>query len=442
MVPGYPAVLGALPDAVVVHRFPDLFGGPATVLRGTAGSLALLVIDAPHLYGRAGNPYLGPDGREWPDNGVRFAALGAAGAALGAGVVPGLEFDIVHAHDWQGAMAVVYLHFHDGPRPATVLTVHNLAFQGRYPGSLFPRLGLPDSAFSVAGLEYHGDVNFLKGGLSYADRITTVSPTYAREITGLENGMGLDGLLRYRANVLSGILNGIDDSVWNPETDALIPARFGRGAVDGRAVNKAALQRRMDLDENPDALLIGVISRLTSQKGLDMLVDQIDGLVADDVQIAVLGAGDPALERAFVAAAEWHLGSVGCIIGYDEPLAHLIEAGSDALLVPSRFEPCGLTQLYALRYGSIPVVSRVGGLADSVIDANEAALAAGVATGLQFWPATPEAMQDALRRLLVLWHDKPAWQRMQDNGMTADVSWHGQAKRYIGLYQSLLAERG
>jgi starch synthase len=441
MVPGYPAVLDALTGAEPVHRFPDLFGGPATVVRGTSGSLDLLAVDAPHLYARAGNPYIGADGAEWADNGMRFAGLGAAAAAVGVGIAPGLVFDIVHAHDWQAAMAVVYLQFHDGPRPGTVLTVHNLAFQGRYRASLFPRLGLPAMAFSLNGLEYHGDVSFLKGGLSYADRLTTVSPTYAREITGPENGMGLDGLLRYRASALSGILNGTDDAVWNPAKDTLIPSRYARGTLTKRAANKIVVQQRLGLDENPDALLVGVISRLTSQKGLDMLVDQLDPLVAAGMQIAVLGSGDPALEQAFVSAAEWHLGSVGCAIGYDETLAHLIQAGSDAVLVPSRFEPCGLTQLYALRYGAIPVVSRVGGLADSVIDANEAALSAGVATGIQFWPATPEALQSALDRLLALWRDRPAWERVQRNGMAADVSWRGPAGRYAALYKSILAER-
>ena len=335
-------------------------------------------------------------------------------------------------------MAVVYLHFHDGPRPGTVLTIHNMAFQGRYPATLFPRLGLPASAFGLNGLEFHGDVNFLKGGLSYADRITTVSPGYAREITGVENGMGLDGVLRYRGGDLTGILNGIDDTVWNPATDPLLPARYSRGKMGKRADNKLALQQQMGLEENPDALLIGVISRLTSQKGLDMLLDQLDTLAGDGLQLALLGSGEPELEQAFVAAAEWHLGSVGCVIGYDETVAHLIQAGSDALLVPSRFEPCGLTQLYALRYGSVPVVSRVGGLADSVIDANEAALAAGVATGIQFWPATPEALQIALDRLQTLWRDKPAWAQVQRNGMAADVSWRRPANQYIALYRSLL----
>jgi starch synthase len=444
MVPGYPAVLVALTDAVAIHRFPDLFGGPATVLRGSAGSLDLIVVDAPHLYARAGNPYLGPDGAEWADNGIRFAALGAAAAALATGAVPGLTFDIVHAHDWQAAMAAVYLRFHEGVRPGTVLTVHNLAFQGRYRANLFPRLGLPPAAFALDGLEYHGDVSFLKGGLSSADRLTTVSPTYAHEITSLDNGMGLDGLLRHRGGVLSGILNGIDDTVWNPATDPLIPSRYARGkSVPGKRVaNKAALQQRMGLDEKPDALLIGVVSRLTSQKGLDMLVDQLDDLEAAGMQLALLGSGDPDLERAFVAAAEWYLGSVGCVLGYDEELAHLIQAGSDALLVPSRFEPCGLTQLYALRYGAIPVVSRVGGLADSVIDANEAALAARVATGIQFWPATPDGLQWALQRLSMLWRNRPAWEQVQRNGMATDVSWRGPARRYIALYRSIQEKRG
>lgn len=441
VVPGYPAVMGALSGGTVVYQFPDLFGGPAGVVHATAAGLDLLVIDAPHLFGRAGNPYLGADGREWPDNGVRFAGLGAAAAAIGTGAVAGLTFDIVHAHDWQAAMAPVYLQYHSGPRPGTVLTVHNLAFQGRYPAALFPRLGLPDSAFTIDGLEYHGDVSFLKGGLSFADALTTVSPTYAREIQGLEDGMGLDGLMRRRAGSLTGILNGIDDTVWDPATDALIPGKFSRTRMARRGANRTALQQRFGLAETPSALILGIVSRLTSQKGLDMLLGYVDDLMLDGVQIAVLGSGDPALEQSFIAAAARHRDSIGCVIGYDEPLAHLIQAGSDALLVPSRFEPCGLTQMYALRYGTIPVVSRVGGLADSVIDANDAALAAGVATGIQFWPATPQALGIALRKMLALWRDRPVWQRMQRNAMAADVSWRGPAKQYAALYESLLTEQ-
>ncbi len=441
LVPGYPAVLQGLKNAVEVYHFPDMFGGPANVFRGSAASLDLLVLDAPHLFGRQGNPYLGPDGREWHDNGIRFAALGATAAAIGTGLIPGLTFDIVHAHDWQAAMAPVYLNYHDGPRPGTVLTIHNLAFQGRYPGWLFPRLGLPGSAFAFDGLEYHHDVSFLKGGLSFADRLTTVSPTYAREIIGQENGMGLDALLRYRAGSLAGIVNGIDDTVWNPATDELIPHKFSRGRLGQRAGNKVALQQRLGLNQSPSALLIGIVSRLTSQKGLDILLDQLAALLARGVQVALLGSGDPAMEFGFIEAAARNPGSIGCVIGYNEQLAHLIQAGSDALLVPSRFEPCGLTQLCALRYGSIPVVSRVGGLADTVIDANEAALTAGVATGIQFSPVTAEGLDDALRRLTELWRNQPVWQRLQRNAMAADVSWRNPASHYAALFQSILAER-
>lgn len=439
LLPGYPAVMAALADADVAHAFDDLFGGPARVLAGRAAGLDLLALDAPHLFARPGNPYLGPDGREWPDNGPRFAGLGAAAAAMAVGVDGGAGFDILHAHDWQGAMAVAYLHFHDGPRPGTVLTIHNLAFQGRYPATLFPRLGLPSSAFDIDGMEFHGDINFLKAGLFYADRLTTVSPSYAREITGAENGMGLDGVLRRRADVLSGILNGIDDTIWDPEADPLIPAPFGRQRLSRRHANKDALQQRFGLQPNRDALLLGVVSRMTTQKGLDLLIPRLGELAQAGVQLAVLGAGEPAFERAFTEAAALWPERIGCVIGYDEALAHLIQAGSDALLVPSRFEPCGLTQMYALRYGNIPLVARVGGLADTVIDANAAALSAGVATGIQFAPVTPDAFWDALQRLIALWPRRRVWERMQRNGMGADVSWRRPAEQYAALYQTLLA---
>jgi starch synthase len=443
MVPGYPAVLTALADGQAVHRFDDLFGGPAMVVRGSAGDLDLLAIDAPHLYARPGNPYLGPDGQDWPDNDVRFAALGAAAAALAVGDAPdaGGPFDVVHAHDWQAALATAYLRFHPGPRPGTVLTIHNLAFQGMFPASLFPRLGLPQAAFSVDGLEFYGIVNYLKAGLVYADRLTTVSPTYAREITRPENGAALDGVLRGRGGDLSGIINGIDDNVWNPDTDTLLPAPFSSARLARRSANKAALQQRMALAARPGALLIGVVSRLTHQKGIDLLLDCLDRLVGLDIQLAVLGSGDPVMQQGITEAAGRHPGQVACVIGYDEALAHLMQAGCDALLMPSRFEPCGLTQLCALHYGALPIVSRVGGLADTVIDANEAALGSGVATGFQFAPVTAAALTEALERAARLWQDRRAWQRMQRNAMAADVSWRRSAERYAALFKALEAER-
>ncbi|HVZ07194.1 glycogen synthase GlgA [Rhodopila sp.] len=457
LVPGYPAVTAALTTASEAARFDDLFGGPATVLAGTTAGLKLLVLDAPHLFARDGSPYFGPDGRPWPDNDLRFAALSATGAALAVGEgapgptasgkaaiggkVAGRGFDIVHAHDWQAALAAVYLHVHDGPRPGTVLTIHNLAFQGLFPASLYPRLGLPPGLFTPAGLEFWGQVSYLKGGLVFADRLTTVSPTYGLEISHAGAGAGLDGVLRERGDVLCGILNGIDDTVWDPARDTLIPSPFSAPRLPRRAANKAALQQRMGLAPEPGTLLIGIVSRLTEQKGLDLLLEEIGPRAATGMQFVILGSGDPVMQDGFLAAAAAHPDRIGCEIGYDEALAHLIQAGADAVLMPSRFEPCGLTQLCALRYGAIPIVSRVGGLADTVIDANPAALAAGVATGIQFAPVTGPALSDALDRAETLWRDRATWTRMQRNAMKADVSWRRSAQEYATLYRALEAER-
>ncbi|MBS0640181.1 MAG: glycogen synthase GlgA [Proteobacteria bacterium] len=437
LIPGYPEVLQALDRGEILQHFDDLFGGPATVVAGSAAGLELLVLDAPHLYNRDGSPYFGPDGRLWPDNDLRFAALGAAAAALAVG----LGFDVVHAHDWQAALAVVYLHVHAGRRPGTVLTIHNLAFQGHFPGSLFPRLGLPPGLFSRDGLEYWGDVSYLKGGLLFADRLTTVSPTYAREITHQDAGAGLDGVLRWRSGVLSGILNGIDDTVWNPSEDPHIASPFSAQRLMRRIANKVALKEQLGLAPDPTALLIGIISRMTEQKGLDLLLAQIGARAVGGMQFAILGSGEPWMQEGFLAAVRQHPGRVACVLGYNEPLAHLIQAGSDAILMPSRFEPCGLTQLCALRYGAIPIVGRVGGLADTVVDANEAALSAGVATGIQFAPVTDGALTEALNRAAALWQDKATWTRMQRNALKQDVSWRRSAQKYAELYRALEAER-
>ena len=441
LLPGYPAVVKALKGGKAVHTYADLFGGPARLLSGKSAGLPLLVLDAPHLYDRKGNPYVGPDGQDWPDNAQRFAALARCGADIGLGLTKLPVPDIVHAHDWQAALAPAYLHYADAPRPATVMTVHNLAFQGRFPAAMLEPLGFPPAAFAYDGIEYYGGIGFLKAGLQLCDRITTVSPTYALEILGAEAGMGLDGLLRARAGVLHGIINGIDTQVWNPASDPDIPAAYDLKRLKGRKTAKRELQQRLGLRADPDALVYGVVSRLSWQKGLDLLLDSLPAMLETGAQLALLGSGDPALERGFENAMSlWH-GRVACQFGYDEALAHLIQAGSDALLVPSRFEPCGLTQLCALRYGSVPVVARVGGLADTVIDANEMALARGVATGVQFSPVDRPMLEAALRRTAGLWADKPVWSRMQKNGMSVDVSWTGPARRYAKLYRDLLAER-
>ena len=439
LVPGYPAVLTALDAAETAHEWVDLFGGPARLLAGKAAGLGLFAIEAPHLYARAGDPYRGPDGRDWPDNGLRFAALGLAAAEIGQGVVPGFRPDIVHAHDWQAGLAPAYLAYGEAHRPGTVMTVHNLAFQGQFPPDLLPRLGLAPRAWAVDGVEYYGTIGYLKAGLQLADRITTVSPTYAIEIRTPEAGMGLDGLLRARASVLCGILNGIDEEVWNPATDANLASTFDVAHPEARPRNKAVLQARLGLARAPDALLFGVVTRLAWQKGMDLLLQAIPFLVARGAQLALLGSGERELEHGFAATAAAHPGRVSVRMGYDEALAHLIQGGADSVLVPSRFEPCGLTQLCALRYGALPVVARVGGLADTVIDANEVALAAGVATGIQFAPVTREALEAAIERAAALWADNAGWRGAQLRAMTTDVGWARPARHYAALYRALAA---
>jgi len=436
LVPGYPDVVKAMPAAEVLLQLRNFYGGPARVLGGAHEGLDLLVLDAPHLFARPGNPYLAPDGKDWPDNGLRFAALARMAANIGLGALASFVPDIVHAHDWQAALAPVFLHYTSGKRPGTVMTVHNLAYQGQFPQEMLETIGLPPESFSIRGVEYYGNISFLKGGLQFADRITTVSPTYAQEIQGDEGGMGLGGLLRERSAALSGILNGIDTSVWNPATDASIAARYSVDALAQRAANKVALQRRFELDRKPDAPLLGVISRLSWQKGLDLLLANLDTILAEGMQLALLGSGDRDLQDGYDAAAKAHPGRIGVVIGYDERLAHLIQAGSDALVVPSRFEPCGLTQLCALRYGAVPIVAGVGGLEDTVVDADEADARA---TGFKFDPATPDGLAGALRRASVSFHDKAAWRHLQRNAMTTDVSWRNRASRYAGLYRDILA---
>ncbi len=437
LVPGYPAVLAALRDAAVVHSVPDLFGSTARVLAGTAAGLSLFCVDAPHLYDRAGTPYGGADGSDFPDNPQRFAALSQMAAAIGLGAVPQFVPDVVHAHDWHAGLAAAYLHYSGQRRPATVMTAHNLAFQGRFPAELLGVLGLPLAAYNVEGVEFYGGIGFLKAGLRLADAITTVSPTYAAEICTPEGGMGLDGLLRTRSAVLFGILNGIDTHVWNPAADPHLAANFGAYRLRRRLRNKAALQARFGLAPDPATLLFGVVSRLTQQKGMDLLLAALPALLGHGAQLVVLGTGESRLQDGLAAAAAAHPGRVGLLAGFDENLAHLIQAGCDALLVPSRFEPCGLTQLCALRYGALPVVARVGGLVDTVIDANPAALAAEVATGVQFAPVTQAGLEQAIARTARLWRTPRAWAGMQRNAMQAEVGWNRPAAEYAALYRDL-----
>jgi len=441
LVPGYPAVMKRLESQTTAATIDNLFSGPARIVAGAAAGLDILALDAPHLYDRDGGPYGDQGGSDWQDNWRRFAALGKAGQLIADGLIDGYLPDLLHAHDWQAAMAPAYVRLVGRRRVPTVMTVHNLAFQGQYGPIIFGELALPGEAMSLDGVEYYGGVGYLKAGLQLANAITAVSPTYAAEIHMPEFGMGLDGLIRARDGVVHGIVNGIDPEVWNPAADAALASQYSAKALADRIANRRAVEQRFGLDPS-DAPIFCVVSRLTWQKGMDMLAAVVDDLVAMGGRLVVLGSGDQSLEGALLAAAARHRGRIGVVIGYDEPLSHLMQGGCDAILIPSRFEPCGLTQLYGLRYGCVPVVARTGGLADTVIDANDAAVSAGVATGIQFAPINADGLRQAIARAIGLYRDPAVWSAMQRQGMAADVSWSRSAARYADLYRSLIPSIG
>ena len=443
LLPGFPAVLQGLHHTRVVCELGALFGAArATLLFGQlAGSgVGGYVIDAPLLYRREGNPYLAPDGSDWPDNLQRFALLGWVAAHLASAELDvGWAPDIVHAHDWHAALACAYLAAQPLRRVQSVFTVHNLAYQGRFDAADFHLLGLPGRFMASAGLEFHGQLSCMKAGLVFADRVTTVSPTYAREMATPEFGCGLDGLVRSRGADVSGILNGVDRVVWNPQTDGAIVAHFGADALAGKALCKAALQTALGLPAEPQAPLFALVSRLTSQKGLDLVLGALPELLAHGGQLAVQGSGDPQIERALAATAAQYPRRVAVRLGYDENFAHQMVAGADAMLVPSRFEPCGLTQLYALRYGTVPVVRRVGGLADTVQDVGQAR---DGATGFVFDAANAAALADAITRTVAAFRSPSVWRQLMQRGMQQDFSWAEAAQHYIALYRSMLPARG
>ncbi len=433
LIPGYKAVLAALKRPKTVLTLPDLLGTKARVLAATVAGLDLLILDAPDLFDRDGSPYLDAAGNDWPDNDLRFAALCKAAALIAADGVQGWVPDLLHLHDWQAGLTPVYMAVVGAKQP-TVLTIHNIAFHGLTAYNRLKTLELPASGFDLDGFEYYSHISALKAGLTRATALTTVSPTYAHELMTPEFGMGLEGVLKTRVRALTGILNGIDTQTWDPGKDPAIK-RFS--APGGKAANARAMRAEFGLAKS-DGPLCAVVSRLSDQKGLDLLLQALPALLAGGGQIALLGSGDRTLENAWLNAAATHPGQVGVRIGYDESLSHRMYAGADAVLVPSRFEPCGLTQLYALRYGALPVVARTGGLADTVIHANAAAIAAGCATGLAHSPNSVAALENTLAELCTLWHHKPTVQRMQRNAMKHPVGWEASAPLYAALYAGLV----
>ncbi len=419
LLPGYDEVMASLDLRVVASI--NLLGVEARLLE--AGHY--LVIDCPQLYRRAGGPYQDAAGEDWPDNGLRFGLLSKVAALLGSAASPiAWPAQVVHCNDWPCGLAPVYLN-EEVQRAKTLMTVHNLAFQGNFAAPLVGRLGLPAHVFSVAGIEFYGRMSFLKGGLVFADAITTVSPTYAREVQTAAFGFGLDGVLRQRRDALIGILNGIDTEAWNPATDVRIAGRYDASRLEGKAVNKRALQRRMGLAIEPGVPLLGSISRFAHQKGIDLIVAAADELAAAPAQLAVLGIGERELEGTLRAAAARHPGKVAVRVGFDEDLAHLIEAGADMFLMPSRYEPCGLNQMYSQRYGTPPVARRTGGLADTIADGK---------TGFLFYE---EKLVAAVQRAMAAWREAPRWREIQRSAMARDFSWAAPARQYAGLYSRL-----
>ncbi len=430
LLPGYSAVMKALTGAQCVAEVGDLFGGAARLLSGEAAGLSLFVLDAPHLFDRGAGIYLNDDGVDWPDNPERFAALSRVAADIAGGTLGQWRPDLVHCHDWQAGLVPYYLK-RDGVSVPSVLTIHNIAFQGLVPMARAKALGIAKADLTREGVEYWGQISALKAGLVWADRLTTVSPTYARELMTPEFGMGLDGVLQTRKADLSGILNGIDLEVWSPGVDTHI---HQYKTPRGKAANKAALRDEFGLPEAEGPLCV-VVSRLTEQKGLDLLLDALPALLDRGGQLVLLGSGDPALEKAFAGYDHPH---VAARIGYDEALSHRMMAGGDAILVPSRFEPCGLTQLYGLQYGTLPVVALTGGLADTVIPATPATMAKEVATGLQFHPVTADALSNVLMQLCDLFAAPKLWSKMQRNAMAQPVGWAPSAAAYAALYDDLV----
>ena len=433
LLPAYPALAPHLAQMTPVLRLPDLFGGPARVMAGQVAGLDLLLLDAPHLFARQGGPYSNAQG-DYPDNPQRFAALSWVAAQIAREGVDGWKPDILHGHDWQAGFAPAYLRYHGTGGAASVITIHNIAFQGWADGALIDDLRLPRAAFTPDALEYYGGLASLKAALVTADAITTVSPNYAAEIMRPEFGMGLQGVIAARAADVSGILNGVDAAVWSPLREA-IP--YSARDMGGKAQNKAALMA--DLKLRFDGPLAILVSRLTTQKGIDLVLDAIPEFLQSGGGLAVLGAGDPAFELSLRALAAQYPAQVSVKIGYDEAYSHRLFAGGDMVLVPSRFEPCGLTQMYGLAYGTLPVVAAVGGLADTVIHARPAALSAGAATGVVFQPVDAMGFAGALRGALRLYHQPAVWAQMQRAAMASDLGWARAAGEYAALYQRLIA---
>lgn len=441
LLPAYQSILDKITDKKIVAELLH-YGHQISILETSlpGSTTKTWLVDSPLVFDRPGNPYLARDGNPWPDNALRFALFAQCAVDIALNRC-GLSWqpDVVHCNDWQSALVPALLKtFPAGP--ATVFTIHNLAYQGLFSSQTFFDLGLPVGLWGMYGLEFHNQFSFIKGGLVYADRINTVSPTYAEEIQQPELGYGLDTLLSHRKLQLSGIINGIDSDVWNPKTDKNLVQNYNFQSLSGKAKNKSALQAQLKLPVKNDTPMFGMVSRLVEQKGLQSILDAIPDLIAMPLQIVILGSGEKHYEEALLEWSEKYPDKLAVTIGYDEKLSHQIEAAADIYLMPSTFEPCGLNQLYSLRYGTLPLARNVGGLADTVIDTNEITLKDNTANGFIVSQDTAEALINSVSHALETFHDQKIWKQLQLNAMSADRSWQTSALQYIELYEKAIQD--
>ena len=441
LIPAYSAVLAKLNNIQTIANI-DVLGQACTIITGNMpdSHLQVIAIQNAFLYERAGGPYSDENGIDWIDNALRFGVLSRVASLLCSAQSPMPDWvpELIQCNDWQTGLTPAYMKLIDNSRVKSIFSIHNLAFQGCFDVTWLARLELPAAHFQINGFEYYSQISFLKAGLFYADQLSTVSPTYAQEIQTKQFGFGLEGLLQTRAADLTGIVNGIDTHEWNPATDVHLSKNYSNKRITGKHTVKHALQQQLGLQIDASAPLLGVVSRLTHQKGLDLLPEIMPALVKQGCQFAILGSGDKALEAHFNELAESFPNQVSMNTGYHEHLSHNIMAGCDMFIMPSRFEPCGLNQLYGLAYGTPPIVSLTGGLADSVCDTNELSLKNNRATGFVVKNVNSASLLVTIQRAIKAWEDKTTWRKIQKNGMQRDISWDSSASAYLNLYQKTL----
>lgn len=444
LMPGYTPVLEQLKNLqtiATVHGLPHIDNAALVLGNIQDTNIKVIAIKAPSLYERNGGPYSDQQGLEWQDNPIRFGVLSKVASILASEKTPINDWtpDIVHCNDWQTGLAPAYMKLTENSSAKSIISLHNMAFQGTYPPHWVTSLGLPSTGFSIEGFEYHGQLSFLKAGVFYADAISTVSPRYATEIQTAAFGFGLEGLLTIRGDEIKGILNGIETDEWNPTSDPHLTENYSSAEIEGKKKVKQTLQEKLGLHVDADAPLLGVVSRLTYQKGLDLLLPLLQSLIDSGCQFALLGGGERQLETAFLGLAEKNPGRISVTIGYNEPLSHQIMAGCDMFIMPSRFEPCGLNQLYGLAYGTPPIVNATGGLADSIIDSNAAHIKNNTANGFVMMEASSDGLKASIQRALDMFtHDKETWRQIQKYGMSQDLSWDKSAQEYLTLYRELV----